>query len=145
MNFRLKLIETIGHQQSADIFAPKTTHIQAAFHKFASDRAIAFDFHYMSSILPAYPDREEANDQWVWGYGDPHDGEIKMIERSIAHILHTLVDEGPFVGIVGFSSGAAMAAIIASLLEKTENISKIGGEVRQPLRTGYKLSTLPGT
>ncbi|KAJ5117733.1 hypothetical protein N7448_011365 [Penicillium atrosanguineum] len=75
---------------------------------------------------------EEGNDQWVWGYGDPHDGEIKKIERSIQHILGTLARDGPFAGIVGFSSGAAMAAIIASLLEKPENISKVDWKVRQP-------------
>jgi acetyl esterase/lipase len=36
--------------------------------------------------------------------------------------LETLEQNGPFIGIVGFSSGAAITAIIASLLEKRGTI-----------------------
>lgn len=81
-----------------------------------------FEFQYLSGILPADPDRDEANDRWVWGYGDPSEGQINGIELSIEHILKTLDQDGPFAGIVGFSSGAAMAAIITSILEKKQTL-----------------------
>lgn len=128
--YGFKLTNTPGHEQSAEIFEPKTSYIQRAFHTFASDRDITFQFRYLSGILPAYPDRIEDNGQRVWGYGAPNDGEIKKIELSIQHILDTLDREGPFAGIVGFSSGAAMAAIIASLLEKKEMVCNIPWKVR---------------
>ena len=47
---------------------------------------------------------------------------IRGLQRSIEHILDTLEQNGPFIGIVGFSSGAAITAIIASLLEKRGKI-----------------------
>ncbi|KAJ6125915.1 hypothetical protein N7471_010408 [Penicillium samsonianum] len=128
----LKILMLHGHGQSAQIFEPKTRYIRKAFHTFAGDRDITFEFQYLSGILPAYPDMDEDNDRWVWGYGDPSDGEIKRIDLSIKHILDTLDRDGPFVGIVGFSSGAAMAAIITSLLEKRRNICDITWKARHP-------------
>ena len=101
---------------------------------------MTFQFRYLSGILPAYPDRNEDNGQRVWGYGAPNDGKISKIELSIQHILDTLDREGPFAGIVGFSSGAAMAAIIASLLEKKEFVCNIPWKVNSPL---YSMASLP--
>jgi hypothetical protein len=108
----------LGHGQSAQIFEPKARYIEAAFHSFAQENDVEFHFQYLSGILPAHPDRNKDYENRVWGYGDPSDGEIKKIELSVRHILATLDHDGPFVGIAGFSSGAAMAAIIASHLEK---------------------------
>lgn len=81
-----------------------------------------FEFNFLSGVWPAYPDDEKFNYQRVWGYGEPKHDEIRGLQRSIEHILDTLEQNGPFIGIVGFSSGAAMTAIIASLLEKRETI-----------------------
>lgn len=108
----------LGHDQSEQIFKPKARYIEAAFHSFAQENEVVFEFKYLSGILPARPDQTDGPEKWVWGYGDPSDGEITNIELSTKHILATLDHKGPFVGIVGFSSGAAMAAIIASHLEK---------------------------
>lgn len=138
--YEWELIRKPGHEQSAEIFEPKTNYIQRAFHIFASDRNITFQFRYLSGLLPAYPDRNEDNGQRVWGYGAPNDGEIKKIELSIQHILDILDREGPFAGIVGFSSGAAMAAIIASLLEKKEIFCNIPWKVNS-LFTDCDMST----
>lgn len=44
------------------------------------------------------------------------------MKRTIEYILDRIEENGPFTGIVGFSSGAAMTAVIASLLEKEEKI-----------------------
>lgn len=93
---------------------------------------MTFEFQFLSGILPADPDRDEGNDRWVWGYGGLSDGKIKKIDLSIKHILNTLDRDGPFVGIVGFSSGAAMAAIITSLLEKRQTVCDVTGKVNWP-------------
>lgn len=138
------LFLALGHGQSAQRFRPKARYIEKAFRAFANGRDVSFSFQYLSGILPAYPDKIDNTDQWVWGYGDPEDDEIKKMELSIKHILDTLdrEDDGPFAGIVGFSSGGAMAAVVASLLEKGGRIndlslkaSRLGGSFPYNSRT----------
>lgn len=88
----------------------------------ASD-ATEFELVYLEGAHPAYPDDDEKTHLRVWGYGEPDD-RISGLEKSIAHILNALDsdDKNTFIGILGFSSGAAMAAIIASLLEKRKAV-----------------------
>ena len=90
---------------------------------------INFEFEYLSGVLPAYPDADEAQDQRVWGHGEPQKDKIKGLDRSIKHILDALDQRGPFSGMIGFSSGAAMTAIVTSMLEKRKTICGIPWEV----------------
>ncbi|KAJ5370012.1 uncharacterized protein N7496_006104 [Penicillium cataractarum] len=106
-----------GHGQSAEIFYPKTRRLRKAFQD-ASDEA-PFDFEFLSGVWPAYPDREDRDWYRVWGYGEEAD-RIRGLARSLEYIQDTLERKGPFIGIVGFSSGAAMAALVTSILEKRE-------------------------
>ncbi|OQD78053.1 hypothetical protein PENANT_c093G03996 [Penicillium antarcticum] len=106
-----KILMLHGHGQSADIFKPKTR-------------------YFLSGVLPAYPDDNVTRDQKVWGYGEPDNDEINGLERSIQHILDTLEQDGPFSGIVGFSSGAAMTAIVTSMLEKKHTVCGVPWERR---------------
>lgn len=80
-------------------------------------------------MLPAYPDDKDITDKKVWGYGEPENDKINGLETSVQHILDTLDQNGPFSGIVGFSSGAAMAAIVTSMLEKMNAVCGIPWEV----------------
>jgi hypothetical protein len=88
-----------------------------------------FEFKYLSGVLPAYPDDNDITDKKVWGYGEPDNDKINGLERSIQHILDTLDQDGPFSGIVGFSSGAAMTAIVTSMLEKENAVRGSSREV----------------
>jgi hypothetical protein len=117
----------LGHGQSADIFKPKTRYVREAFCTLSKD--IEFEFQFLSGVLPAYPDDNVIRDQKVWGYGEPGNDEINGLERSIHHILDTLEQDGPFSGIVGFSSGAAMTAIVTSMLEKKQTVCGVPWEV----------------
>ncbi|KAF3404017.1 Dihydrofolate reductase [Penicillium rolfsii] len=94
-----------------------------------------FEFEYLSGVFPAYPDDDDEvlQDLRVWGYGEPNHDHIRGLHGSLYHILDTLDRHGPFSGIVGFSSGAAMAAIITSLLEKRKNVCGIKWKVVQKL------------
>jgi hypothetical protein len=92
---------------------------------------INFEFEYLSGVLPAYPDADDTQDQWVWGYGEPEKDKIKGLDRSIKHILDALDQRGPFSGVIGFSSGAAMTAIVTSMLEKRETICNIPWKVTE--------------
>ncbi|KAF4765424.1 hypothetical protein HAV15_003388 [Penicillium sp. str.  len=122
-----KILMLHGHGQSADIFKPKTRYVREVFRTLSNE--IEFEFKYLSGVLPAYPDDNDITDKKVWGYGEPENDKINGLEGSIQHILDTLDEHGPFSGIVGFSSGAAMTAIVASMLEKRKAVCGISWEV----------------
>lgn len=111
------LVLILGHGQFIEEFKPKTRYVQQAFRTLFEGMDLEFEF--LSGTFPAYPDEEDKDHQRVWGYGEPDD-KIRGLETSIWRILDFLYEKGPFIGIVGFSSGAAMAAIITSILEKTD-------------------------
>jgi predicted esterase len=79
-------------------------------------------------LWPAYPDSEDLNWCRVWGYGEEKD-QIRGLAQSLEYIQDTLERKGPFIGIVGFSSGAAMAALVTSILEKGEPICGLSRKV----------------
>lgn len=118
-----------GHGQSAEIIKPKTRYVREAFSTLPED--VEFEFEYLSGILPAYPDAEDTQDQRVWGYGEPEKDKIKGLDKSIKHILDALDQRGPFSGMIGFSSGAAMTAIVTSMLEKRKTLCDIPWEVNE--------------
>ena len=61
---------------------------------------------------------EEYLDAWAWGRGHYATDEIEGFTESLQYLLRFLQTEGPFVGIVGFSSGATTASILVSLAER---------------------------
>lgn len=66
---------------------------------------------------------------WVWGYGDPERDRIRGLETTIEYLLRFMDIHGPFIGIMGFSTGACIGAIIASLLEKRESVGNLRFDV----------------
>jgi predicted esterase len=94
----------------------------------------AVDFFYPSAPLPANPDdpSKETSNLRAWGHGDPEQDQINGLENSLQFISKILEENGPFIGIVGFSTGAAVAALISSLLEKKESASGFRSSVRIP-------------
>lgn len=85
------------------------------------------EFHYLSGLLPDNPDAHNAehNPKRVWGYGEPSVDRLRGLEKNVDHILRFLDQNGPFIGIMGFSAGAAIAAAVASLLEKRKSIGSL--------------------
>ncbi|KAJ5917583.1 hypothetical protein N7466_011137 [Penicillium verhagenii] len=118
-----KVLVLHGHGQSEDIIWPKIRHVRNIFRMLSDE--IDFEFECLSGVLPAYPDQSDTGQQRVWGHGEPEKDRIKGLEESIAHILDTLDTHGPFCGVLGFSSGAAMSAILVSLLEKRKAVCGI--------------------
>ncbi|KAI9788179.1 MAG: hypothetical protein M1833_003117, partial [Piccolia ochrophora] len=60
---------------------------------------------------------EEAGDTYAWWRKDESTGQYTGLEAGLAAVADVLAREGPVVGVVGFSQGAALAAMVASLLE----------------------------
>lgn len=57
-------------------------------------------------------------DAWCWGTGDYAREEVGGFEESIRYLLRIISNEGPFVGIVGFSTRATTALTLVSLAER---------------------------
>ncbi|XRM47953.1 hypothetical protein ABZX51_010903 [Aspergillus tubingensis] len=56
----------------------------------------------------------------VWGYGIFDCQRISGLEQSVKRVLKQLEHLNPVAGIIGFSTGATLAMIIASLLEERD-------------------------
>ncbi|KAJ5752552.1 hypothetical protein N7520_009469 [Penicillium odoratum] len=84
-------------------------------------------------MFPANPDhpRDEINTAWAWGHGDPETEQLSGYGETIRHLLTVLERYGPFIGIKGFSTGAALAAVLSSMLEKRETYCEVPFQVRQ--------------
>lgn len=81
--------------------------------KRCSDRIELF---YVNGPLSAGQGPE--SDVWTWGQGDLEaETHIWGLGASINKIIDVLAKHGPFDGVIGFSTGATIAAIITSLLE----------------------------
>ncbi|KAM7189114.1 Serine hydrolase FSH [Rhypophila sp. PSN 637] len=61
---------------------------------------------------------------FAWGVGDytstTKEGEIQHLDESVRRMLQLLVGGPAFVGIVGFSTGATLALILACIAERPE-------------------------
>ncbi|KAL4973736.1 serine hydrolase FSH [Aspergillus desertorum] len=130
----LKLLMLHGYTQSGPLFHAKSRALIKHITK-------AFPLHEISAIYPTGPLRLNPAD--IPGYtptegsgsgADDNDAEIEAygwyrrsntaepplyvgLEDGLDAIAKVLGEEGPFDGVIGFSQGAAMAAMVASLLE----------------------------
>ena len=122
-----------GHAQSGHMLECKTEFpkpqvrdvvLKALQHDANSKLVDEVDFHYPSGTWPVKLDQppEESNDLWAWGHVESLTGRIGDLEQSINDLFRYLENNGPFLGVMGFFSGAATGAIVASLLEKRYSI-----------------------
>lgn len=128
----LKLLMLHGYTQSGATFHAKSRALIKHITK-------AFPLHEVAAIYPTGPISLDPAD--IPGYEPPQDSDHNPdndpieaygwwrrsntanpplyvgIEDGLHAVAKVLRDEGPFDGIIGFSQGAALAAMIASLLE----------------------------
>jgi hypothetical protein len=62
---------------------------------------------------------DEETDNWGWWVrkGDAEPYIYEGMELGLAKVAEVLKSQGPFDGVIGFSQGAALAGLVASLLE----------------------------
>jgi hypothetical protein len=117
-----------GHGQSGQFISCKTQFLQAplipaireSLEKNASHLKIhTVNFYYPTGMFPANPDHPhvENNTSWAWGYGEAEVERMSGYQESIQQLLAILEEYGPFVGIMGFSTGATLAAALTSILD----------------------------
>ncbi|KAJ6133324.1 hypothetical protein N7471_008539 [Penicillium samsonianum] len=125
----LKLLMLHGYTQSGSLFHAKsralTKHIQKAFplHEVSAIYPTA-PIRLLPSDIPGYEPSSEGNpDNEIESYGwwrrsnTANPPLYTGLEQGFAAVARTLKEEGPFDGVIGFSQGAALAAMVAALLE----------------------------
>ncbi|GFF27212.1 dihydrofolate reductase [Aspergillus udagawae] len=155
----LKLLMLHGYTQSGTLFHAKSRALIKHITK-------AFPLHEVSAIYPTGPIRLNPAD--IPGYEPPAEGSTAEqqqeqieaygwyrrsntadpplylgLEGGLDAIAKVLREEGPFDGVIGFSQGAAMAAMVASLLEPGRKqafehfadpkVASEGSEVKEPV------------
>ncbi|PWY85902.1 hypothetical protein BO70DRAFT_428016 [Aspergillus heteromorphus CBS 117.55] len=129
---RANILMLHGHGQSVGIFHPKTGFLQDALNAAASpcpDRVLPrFTFYYCEAPFEVSPELGSR----AWGFGMFDTQPIQGLQRSVELVLRQLERINPVVGIVGFSTGATLAMVIAALLEKKERCGLFGLTTSHP-------------
>lgn len=116
-----------GYFQGGQVFAEKTSEFRKILTKYPG-----YEIDYLDPpiVIPRKEclsfsigaTEEAAEKKWkqlvarntnrCWG--DWQDGIYKLFEESYAYVVNHIKQNGPYDGIIGFSQGAAMAALVAS-------------------------------
>ncbi len=127
-----------GFGQSGDSIQQKANVIKSVMDQaFLASMAPEFNNRYPGGFELFYPtaqnqctpanetyneytleEEEPVLDAWSWGLGDYATDKIRRWAESIRYLLRLMREEGPLVGIIGFSTGASTALVLASLAER---------------------------
>ncbi|PGH00446.1 hypothetical protein AJ79_08219 [Helicocarpus griseus UAMH5409] len=163
----LKILMLHGYTQSGPLFHAKTRALEKHLQKSFPLHSVSLSYptgplSLSPSDIPNYQpssttttsttDTETNNDEpeaFAWwrrsNTADPP--EYVSMDKGLSAVAQVLTDQGPFDGIIGFSQGAAFAAMVASLLEngrkegfeylaKPENNSVNTSSQSEPVVTG---------
>lgn len=137
----MKILFLHGYAQSGRSFSAKTKATQKAFKNAFGADTIQFNIpdapHRVNSPDMALgpttacsaaaslsPGESDENDDvfgwWRWRGGSAEDPSAELVGfgDTLSDLGHVLDTFGPFDGVVGFSQGAACAALLASMLER---------------------------
>ena len=115
-----------GYTQSGKLFHAKTKVLEKHLKKAFPDVSLSYPtgpIQLKAADVPGFDPTavEDPNDVEAYGWwrradtSDPP--EYVGMEKGFDTISQVLRSEGPFDGVIGFSQGAALAAMVASLLE----------------------------
>ncbi|KAH8426571.1 alpha/beta hydrolase [Aspergillus melleus] len=126
----LKILMLHGHGQSGQKFYYKTRIFHAAIQKqIFSLTNKPVEFVYLDAPICQIPGDFDSR---IWVYGSHEEAGIRGLNESIQHIMSALQNRGPFLGIMGFSTGVTLAVIIASLLENPNRHAEFNVKAQQP-------------
>lgn len=123
----LKVLMLHGYTQSGPLFNAKTKALEKILRKAFPGIALTYPTGPMKLVASDVPgfDTSQVEDEGdeVEAYGwwrrsntaDPP--EYVGLEEGLKVVADTMNSQGPFDGVMGFSQGAAMAAMVSSLLE----------------------------
>lgn len=116
-----------GYTQSGPLFSAKTKALQKSLNKTFPGVFLSYPtgpLKLKASDVPGF-DTSQAEDEgneieaygWWRRSNISEPPEYVGIEEGLSVVAETLRTQGPFDGVMGFSQGAAMAAMVSSLLE----------------------------
>ncbi|KAJ6014004.1 hypothetical protein N7540_008595 [Penicillium herquei] len=123
----MKILMLHGSRQSGELFSAKLQAleklIQRAFGSGSNQPGA--ELIYPTAPFPlaseSLSDTSRVRNQhgsWTWFQSESIDETFPRLDDSLTLIASILRESGPFDGIVGFSQGGALAAMVASLLEE---------------------------
>ncbi|KAJ5382798.1 hypothetical protein N7517_000709 [Penicillium concentricum] len=118
----MKILMIHGSRQSGELFRAKLQALEKQIHR-AIPLPDGIELVYPTAPFALDPSNGSSTElrnrhgSWSWFDTESVDGLYPGLETSLESIASILKDSGPFDGIIGFSQGAAMAAMVASLLE----------------------------
>lgn len=93
------------------------------FYPTAPLRLMGVDLHTRFRREADFVSSPKDLDAFAWGAGDIRNAEeSEGLDQSVAMALEFIKAHGPFIGAIGFSCGATMSAILASLLEGNRRV-----------------------
>lgn len=119
----MNLLFLHGYTQSGPSFSAKTKAVQKSITKAFPHTTLHFPTAPIKlnladipgALAPSATDTDP--EAYAWWRRDEVTGEYVGLPDTLAFLSTYLDTHGPFTGVVGFSQGAAMAAILASVLE----------------------------
>lgn len=125
----LKILMLHGYTQSGSSFYLKTRALQKHIQKYLPEYDVTFKcpsgtVKLELEDIPQYnPSQEGASelyqDCYGWWLASPRPNlNLRGMDRSLEYLFRFCEEEGPFDGVIGFSQGACIAALLASLYEK---------------------------
>ncbi|KAI9857716.1 MAG: hypothetical protein M1813_008137 [Trichoglossum hirsutum] len=134
----LKILMLHGYSQSGASFRQKTRFLEPALRKAFPAAGGGVELVYptapirlkLSDIPGALSEPEnaavhdeESSDAWAWVRRDPRTGVWEGVEATLDCLAEVLRTRGVFVGVIGFSQGATIAAMLASVMEGPARMS----------------------
>lgn len=150
----LKILMLHGYTQSGPIFHAKTRALAKHLQK-------SFPLHEVSlcyptgplrlnpADIPGYTPSSETEPQEIEAYGwwrrssTSEPPEYTGLDDGLSCVADVLRREGPFDGVIGFSQGAALAAMVASLLEHNRMDSFVHFADAKTASEGFELPAGP--
>ena len=122
----LKVLMLHGYTQNGSLFHAKTRAMEKHLSKIFPGVSLSYPtgpLQLRPSDVPGFDSTTSEDPDSIEAYGwwrrsntsDPP--EYVGLDEGLASIAKVLESEGPFDGVIGFSQGAAMATMVASLLE----------------------------
>jgi predicted esterase len=122
----IKVLMLHGYTQSGSLFHAKTRAMEKHLQKALPGISLSYPtgpLRLRPSDVPGFdpstsedPDNIEAYGWWRRS-DTANPPEYVGLDQGLEAVAQVLANEGPFDGVIGFSQGAALAAIVASLLE----------------------------
>jgi predicted esterase len=122
-----------GYVQNGNMFAKKTSAIRKALDKMGFETVyltgpVKIEVSDLSFEVNNEGGREIDNMRSWWPNSESNPEHL-TIDMALDEIIANIDQEGPFVGVLGFSQGAALAAILCQIIHTVH-------ESQQPLKFG---------